>query len=52
MFFSLRDVSTDSGALSLGVKWSKREANGSFPSDEECENAWSYTFAFRDAVLN
>jgi hypothetical protein len=31
------------GALSLGVKWLGREADHSFPSSAEVDNAWSYT---------
>jgi hypothetical protein len=31
------------GALSLGIKWSGREADHSPPSNAEVKNAWSYT---------
>jgi hypothetical protein len=31
------------GALSVGVKWSEREADHSLPSSADVKNAWSYT---------
>jgi hypothetical protein len=36
---------TISGALSLGVKRPRREADHSFLSSAEVKNAWSYTSA-------
>jgi hypothetical protein len=30
-------------ALSMGVKWLRREADHSLPSSAEVKNAWSYT---------
>jgi hypothetical protein len=37
------DTGTSGGALSLGIKRARREADHSPPSSAEFENAWSYT---------